>query len=406
MKSLYATSNVRRIGPEGLIGGHGRHYNPGMFRYKEQLWMCYRGHGEPAPDPTLGGAIVAHCRLAIVRLDGPERKPAKAQWIPLAGKRVEDGRLFMHQGQPYIAFTELTKYDPGTEYHCVMKYAQLALKGDKWSVVQEWWPQYGMNDGRHREKNWQFFSQGGKLWAIYDTAPKHKILRIEGNDVPEWFDTPGPIWRMGHARGGTPPIPWGEGWLSIMHSSRKVPVPDASWKYSVTLRYHAAAYTFEPEPPFKVKRVSTRAILIGSDKDGFAGDPRNPKFEDPMCVFPCGLVEDGGHPETPDVLCSFGINNYQSALARWTPEQLLLEPNGERPFRAFFATENPIPATFYGVDDWPKTLMWRVNRRPVLMGETRHGYMEVDDPCDAESIGGLPLVREISEAEFRQGVDR
>ncbi len=398
---------THRIGPAGLIGGHGRHYNPGLLRYRGRLWMCYRGHGPEALDPSLGWRV-SHCVLAMVQLDPRTFTPIEhtAQWLPLSGRRTEDGRLFMHNGEPHIAYVELTKYDPGTDYACVMKYARLRLDdAGNWQVVQEWQPIYGCNTGKLREKNWQFFSHDGALWCIYMTAPKHKVLRIEGEKVVEWMDTPGPVWPWGHARGGTPPILWGEGYLSILHSSRNIERPDASWKYPETLRYHAAAYTFEAKPPFRVLEISRAPILTGSDSHGFAGDPRNPKFEDPLCVFPCGLVADpasGGYDPRLDVLCTYGVNNFQCHLARFTPADLNLGPaDGSVKFLAHFKTTNPIPITVVmPVGEVPKTLHWQRPRGPVMMGMPHEGFMALTDPGEAEGLIDKPNVTRITEAEY------
>ena len=387
-----------RILPAGLIG-QDRHYNPGLLRFRGHLWLCYRTH---APD--------GHCKMAISRLDPVTFQPipTTSQWLPLKGVRTEDGRLFMHNGEPYIAYTELTTYVPNVDYTCTMRYARLKLgkKGD-WQVLDDWQPAFGWNTGKAREKNWQFFSHDKELWCVYGTSPTHRLIRIEQDKITQEIITPGPSWAWGHARGGTPPIKFGDVYLSILHSSRIVEVPiGGGWRDPFTLRYHAAAYTFEAKPPFKALSVSRRPILIGNEKAGFFGDPRNPKFEDPLTVFPCGMVED---PATGDLLVSYGVNNWQCWIARFKPAELQLIPSGSEPFKGWFRTANgTLAISVLGAADGKgeekrETIIWtRPRMTPARIATEGHvGYLECHDAQIADSLVGSPLVTEITEAEYR-----
>jgi hypothetical protein len=193
-----------------------RHWNCGMFRYKDRLYLCYRYHLKQH-----GG----RCATAICELDQKSFQPrGKSQQLMLSGptgtEHHEDARLFMFDGEPHISYTEMRGYRPGVDYTCVMKYARLRLKAGKWEVAKVYHPQHGRNDGRGKEKNWVFFETADGLHVVYSGSPQHVVLRLKGERVEEIFETPGPAWNFGTVRGGTTPVRQADGsFLTIFHSS-------------------------------------------------------------------------------------------------------------------------------------------------------------------------------------------
>ncbi|MBU2072778.1 MAG: hypothetical protein KKA68_21295, partial [Gammaproteobacteria bacterium] len=130
-----------------------RHWNCGMLRYKNRLWLSYRYHLKQH-----AGRIAT----AIVEIDQKTFQPiGKSQWLKFSGptgdEHHEDARLFMFRDEPHISFTEMRGYKPGVDYTSVMKYAKLKLRGCKWEVEKVFHPRFGVNDGRAKEKNWVFF---------------------------------------------------------------------------------------------------------------------------------------------------------------------------------------------------------------------------------------------------------
>lgn len=368
-----------------------RHWNCGLLRYKGRLWLAYRYHLKEH-----GG----RCATAISEMNPDTLQPTgRSQWLKLSGptgtEHHEDARLFMFKGEPYISYTEMRGYRPGVDYTCVMKYAQLKLRGTKWEVVDSWLPKFGRNDGRSKEKNWVFFEHDRAVHAVYSSGPQHQVIRIEGESVTKVYESAGPAWHFGPVRGGTPPLLQPDGtFLTIFHSSLATEIAPHF------VRYYAAAYTFEGRPPFAPLRVSTRPLMVGSEVDGHQVDPRYVEGWKPYVVFPCGMVErEGG-----GWLVSLGVNDWQCAIARLRPDQLHLgAANGtDIPSRYFRRSNGTLPVPVFGDGGRKRLIEWIVPRTPF--GMAGEGYMVCSNPREAQEVAEFGGVEEIGFADYDMAV--
>jgi len=373
------------VNPTSLIESP-RHWNCGLFRYADRLWMSYRFHLKQHS---------GRCATAIVELDEATFQPkGKSEWLKLspvnAGCHHEDARLFLFRGEPYLSYTEMSSYQPGRDYSCVMKYAKLRFKKNKWEVEESWRPNYGRNEGRSKEKNWVFFEHDDELHAIYNSGGDHKVIRLKGDRVDAVYDSMGPAWHFGPVRGGTPPVMQPDGtYLTVFHSS----LPTEKAPHYV--RYYAAAYTFDGKPPFTPLRISTRPLMAGSESDGHKVDPRYADSWKPWVVFPCGLVEhnDGW-------LVSLGVNDWQCAVATLKPNQLFLgAANGsDIPPRYFYRKNGTLPVPVFNDGNRRKLLEWTVPRTQMAMASG--GVMVCENPREAQEVAEFQGVQEITYAEF------
>lgn len=392
-KSVFAQLHACAVPPHNLLPSP-RYQNPGLLRHGGKLWLAYRYHRMETPtkrsgigmcevDPKTGNAI------------------SKSQHLPLTNatntEHHEDCRLFMFKGEPYISYTEMVGYMPGLNYTCVMKYARIALRKGKWSVLDEWQPVYGNNNGFSKEKNWVFFEHDGKLMCIYSTDPEHVVLEMDGSRVVREYRSPGPKWQWGHMRGGTPPVDMGDGrMLCVFHSS----IPTETPPHYV--RYYAAAYTFENKPPFRILQLSEQPVLSGSEEDGHRVDPRYTEGWKPYVVFPCGLVPDDG-----GWLVSFGVNDWQCAVGRLTEPQLRLGlPDGSSFQPRYFRVQNgTVPVRYVDTGQRPVFIHWEMvnERRGCSAGV---GYIKADSAREAVETSEHPGVVEISEADYQKAMRR
>lgn len=365
-----------------------RHWNCGLLRYKDKLWMSYRYHLKEH-----GG----RCATAIVELHPRTFNPVGiSQHLALSGptgnEHHEDARLFFFKGEPHISYTEMRGYKPGVDYTCVIRYARLKLRGNRWQVVDVFQPRWSSNDGRAKEKNWTFFEYQEKLHAVYASGPKHIVIRLEGERVEERFITDGAQWSWGPMRGGTPPLLQPDGtFLSIFHSSLPTEVAPHY------VRYYAGAYTFEGKPPFTPLMISSRPIMAGSEEDGHQVDPRYVAGWKPYVVFPCGLV-----PEESDFLVSLGVNDWQCCVGRLSHTQfhLFAADGSERQARYFRRENGSMPVKIVDGEQRIKFLPWLQPRSSgVTVGA---GFMMLDDAREAQEVSEAPGVREITETEYRE----
>lgn len=369
-----------------------RHWNCGLIRHKGRLWLAYRYHMKEAS---------GRCATAIVELDEAMQPKGKSQRLMLSGptgtEHHEDARLWEFKGDVHVSYTEMRGYRPGVDYTCVMKYARLRLRGAKWEVSQVWHPNYGMNDGRSKEKNWIFFEYDGAIHVVYGSGPLHTVIRLEGDRVTRVYETPGAVWHFGNVRGGTPPVRQADGsFLTLFHSSMATEVAPHF------VRYYGAAYTFEGQPPFAPLRVSTRPLMVGSEADGHQVDPRYVEGWKPYVVFPCGLV-----PMESGWLCSLGVNDWQCVVARLRADGLHLgAANGtDVPPRYFRRANGTLPVQVHSDGGNRKRLLeWIVPR--TMMGMCAEGYMVCQNPRDAQEVAEFSGVQEVTYAEYERAVAR
>jgi hypothetical protein len=288
----------------------------------------------------------------------------------------------------------MRNYRPGVDYCCVMKYAKLRLRANKWEVVKTWQPEYGDNSGYAKEKNWVFFEHDGALHCVYSNYPTHKVLKLDENKVEEVYESPPAIWHFGAVRGGTNPVKMPDGdWLTIFHSSVPTEIPPHY------VRYYAGGYTFSGKPPFNIRKISTKPVMVGSEVDGHKTDPRYKDGWKPYVVFPCGLVD-----EENGWLTSIGVNDWMCAVAKLDLSALHLgAPDGSDLKPRYFRTTNgSMPAKIWDESGRRVSVEWIIPRtRP---GMAPIGYMVLSNPRQAQDVADSKGVTEITKEEFERSV--
>lgn len=376
--------------PQGLMESP-RHWNCGLMLHEDRLWLCYRYH-------QMNEA--GRCQTAMVELDRKTLQPCGPnQRLDLGGKLTdhqEDARLFIYQGEPHISYTEMTGYQPGVDYKCVIKYARLRYSRGRWKAGDIFQPLYGRNTGMSKEKNWTFFDHDGTLYCIYEDAPRHRVIQISGDRIKADFTSPPPHWPWGVVRGGASPvrIP-GLGWLVLFHSSLPTEEPPHY------VRYFGAAYVMEEKPPFAVTRITARPIMAGSEADGHGFDPRYAEGWKPYVVFPSGCVPDGDR-----LLVALGVNDWQCAVARMKIEQFpFVAADGTGIHPRYFRTANgTLPIRIITPDNQIQWLHWQVGK-PGHIVMAPPGYLEVMDMRVAEDLSELAGVEEIDREQYARNTD-
>lgn len=392
--SVYNQISAKQVSGEHMLPSP-RHFNPGLLRYKGRLWCCYRFH--------LGREHASRCATALVPIDRATMKPtAPSQHLNLPAvvgdEHFEDARLFMFKGQPHISYTQMTGYRPGVDYKCVVKYARLKLNGNRWLIDEVFYPQYGRNHGGAKEKNWVFFEHNGGLYVIYEDTPRRVILRLEGDRVVEEFVSESAAWPWGTIRGGTPPVPFGDGqMLAVFHSS----LPTETAPHYV--RYYGAAYTFEAKPPFRITSISHRPLMAGSEADGHGADPRYAAGWKPFVVFPCGLVPPVEGADDQSFLVSLGVNDWQCAVGRLTRDQLCLgaPDRSDAPMRYFATPNGSMPARMMNSSGSSTWIKWEIPNAERRGASVAPGLYATNDGREAEALGDMPRAEEIAEAQYR-----
>lgn len=139
-------------------------------------------------------------------------------------------------------------------------------------------PRHTRDWGAAWEKNWAWLTRDGDIYAVYQIAPRHVVVRVRGDETDvvadhEWHVN----WPYGHPSGGAVvALPDGD-YLHVGHSH-----------YGSPARYVALAYTFGPD---WTPRRKPWGILLRPQTDAPAGA----SIRTANVVFPGGawLTTDG-----------------------------------------------------------------------------------------------------------------
>lgn len=362
-----------------------RHWNAGMAVFGGKLWLAYRHHtGQEG-----------RCAIAICSIDDKSFQPTSVSYLlnfPDTQDHFEDPRLFIFNDTLHVSYTRMNGYRPGVDYNCVVEYASLVQKdkGIKWSVDKVWRPNYGMNHGYAKEKNWSFFEVEKKLYCFYQSHPQQVILELDGDQVVEEHFSPPITWPWGLIRGGASIVKYGENLLHVFHSS----LPTEQAPHYV--RYYAGACVMSGRAPFQALSISGRPIAVGSELDSHKVDPRYVQGWKPFVVFPCGCVSI-----RKNLYVSMGVNDWQTVVA---PVKELHLINVGTPIKPrYFKTQNgSLPQRILIVEgsdlrsDW---VSWEVPRSPNHVG-AGVGYMKAPDARVAEEFSTDPNITEIDEKTY------
>lgn len=213
---------------------------------------------------------------------------------------LEDARFHMFKGQPHISY--VCSQAVGNRFQCVQAYGPISIDEGQATVTKHIVPKYQGNDFSSMVKNWVFFEQGGKLFAIFGNlkaSMEQVVLEIEGDKVVKEHRSPAPSWPWGGIRGGCV-LPYKGQLLRFFHSR----TGDTS--RPLGFRYYIGASLMEPEPPFRTVMVSSFPIMAGNEK--WTPNCHHVKRNVAICY---GAIQDGG-----EFVISGGLNDCESFTMR------------------------------------------------------------------------------------------
>ena len=182
--------------------------------------------------------------------------------------------MFRFRNQLCISFSGTSR----TDGRLVVNILYVVLNPTDYSVAAQYVMDYP--DRRAWEKNWGFFDHDGELMAVYDIAPRHKVLRVEGYKAELWGETDVPpelVQAVGLPRGGAPPIRVGDEYWCFYHGVVKL---------GRHRQYGMGLYCFEARPPFRITRYSPAPLLWADEQDRW-GDAH------PGVIWPGGAILKG-----------------------------------------------------------------------------------------------------------------
>jgi predicted GH43/DUF377 family glycosyl hydrolase len=274
--------------PEIQITGTGG-YNNSLMEWNGQRVSVYRWHPKPDAWRT---ELAAWTGQRVVKIAAPKGFEQHS---------LEDGRLFVHNGKLHLSFTV------ASQQGCVIQYGEVDPQPDGWRLVKTYQPRYKGNDFSTLQKNWSFWSAGGKLYAAYQRNPEQIVLELDGERVVSEYKTKSPEWAFGQIRGGTFPVERDGLWLQFFHCSTRNNRTAWGWTY------YLGALLMETAPPFQITAISKTPILAGTERYF-----QVPRWK-PRILFPGGAIKtDDGYT------VSLGVNDAATGKLDLKDEQLNL----------------------------------------------------------------------------------
>ncbi len=287
-------NGLRYRRPNALVGiptqlPHG--YNPTIINWKGRMLAIYRYHPEK------------NWSTRLVIQDGDMDFALRTN-EGIAEFSHEDARFFEHDGRLWLALI-LTKTVMGA-WKCAVGYGELTTdKG--WKLGEVIIPNYGKNDWSGTQKNFCFFSNQKKLFAIYSCFDgKQTVLELDRERVVNTHVSPALTWPYGIPRGGAM-IRHPKGFLRFFHSYNDYP-------NRMNRVYYLGAALMDAEPPFTMRAISQFPILAGDER----WTPSVHHWKPNIC-FPGGVIEEGN-----GWLVAVGSNDCESNLVRVGMKELNL----------------------------------------------------------------------------------
>lgn len=397
--------SVTRLDNEKLSGvPTGARFNGSIISWKGQRLLAYRQYNVnrrmtsmPEDAKKRGAKLTPNVRdIAISVLDENWQPTGEHTVVHFPFKHgdecYEDPRLFVFQDALWLTCAELDMFGKGW---CVNQ--RVFRLNEKLQIEHGINIRVGQNFGHNHscEKNWTFFTHASnegsnqlatsdRLILLYNVCEMqtHQINARTGIVEKGWIDKK-LFWPFGHMRGGTSPLPLGDGtYLKFVHNST-----DHEWSaQGGTRRYSMSAVIFDGQPSFKILKVSKLPIVWGTRHEAFCGHGNS------QCVFPAGvIIEDGVWHVSSGVNdtfnCIFHLDP-DKVISRMVDASVFHEPQ----FRYFFTTSPTAVTSIAG-----RERLWRITRA----GATRQeGIMATQDPFTIAELLVLDTAKELTKDEY------
>ena len=287
-------------------------YNPSLVQYRDGYLMTFRY----TPDME-DASWVSY--IGIVYLDDNFNPLSQPQLLntrsaaSITPSQAEDARLFVYKKRLFLLYNDNREVEhPQYTDRRDMFMAELFEDKGQFRLSPPLKLVYEpVLHSQLWQKNWVPFEWDKKLLCAYTINP-HEILGINllNGSCYQYADTWQQIdWKWGLLRGSTPPQLVNGEYLGFFHSSLLGLSPYTSAGYDLW-HYFMGAYTFAPDPPFQLTKLSAKPIM----KEGFYV----PSNWEKRVIFPGGYVVSG-----QTIYLAYGRNDCEMWIATLNLEALM-----------------------------------------------------------------------------------
>ena len=272
-------------------------FNPSIISWKDHYLLSFRVLlNDPLFKQSLDTSPPYGSFIGVVELDRNFKQMAPAQILdlklsphPKAISRASDARLVQVGDRILMVYSDSTS--PILHQHCRIHVAELVEEKGKIIAKEEiCLSRFELESPAKQEKNWVPFAYQQELFMAYRLSP-HRVFKpkLSTGECDLYCVTHHhPSWKWGELRGGTPAIALDNYYLAFFHSSLKMASVHSSGEQA--LHYFIGAYTFDLDPPFKIRQISAEPII---GPHFYHGENYPPYWKPVVAIFPCGiLVQD------------------------------------------------------------------------------------------------------------------
>jgi predicted GH43/DUF377 family glycosyl hydrolase len=261
-------------------------FNPSIIKVDQGFLLTFRYCPNVRNNPWHSHIGVVLLNEKLEPISEPQLLETRSQ-LSKTESQAEDARIFSFRGRIFLIYNDCVDIvRPSNWDRRDMFIAELNLADNHCTLSAPLKLCYSEKyNTRVVQKNWVPFEWNKSLLFIYTLHP-HEILfaNLTNGSCYQCHQTDTPLpWNYGEPRGSTPPLLIDGEYLAFFHSATQVISP-SSWGQEMW-HYFMGAYTFSPEPPFTITKM-TPSPIIG---EGFY----TPSTCYKRVVFPGGFVVSG-----------------------------------------------------------------------------------------------------------------
>ena len=284
-------------------------FNPSIIHWNDSLLLSFR-----ARDPITGHTNV----VGFTALDENYEPTGDLYFLrtppnPMCGQTIQDPRMIVISDKLYMIYSNVWKASERVARRVFA--TELRFDGEMFVACKpEVFLKFEGIPGNKFEKNWVPFDYNGNLLFSYTVNPHKVFFPLFGKQKCETvaYSEVATSWEWGELRGGTPAQLVDNEYLAFFHSSKVMSTTQSNGKSMP--HYFMGAYTFEREPPFTLKKISSE-IIVG---EHFYDPPYHNTWKPLRVVFPCGYVQDG-----KNIIVSFGRQDHEVWIVKLDKKKLM-----------------------------------------------------------------------------------
>jgi predicted GH43/DUF377 family glycosyl hydrolase len=286
------------------VPGYPDAFNPSIVRWNNRLLMTFRSR-----DPFTNTATI----VGFIWLDDDFHPVGMPQLLDIPNEKlsnlyIQDPRLCVIDEKLYMIYSDLLRDSKNKMKIRKMCVAEIEHDGVHFFTTRrDCFLDFQGDPGNRIEKNWVPFDYRGIMLLAYSISP-HKIffpLIGKGKCLNIAQSQKNPSWNWGVLRGGTPALLIDNHYLAFFHSSMELTTVQSKGQSMV--HYFMGAYLFEAQPPFSIKKISSKPIVSADCYNGPAYDTWKPL----RVVFPCGFIHNKDY-----IWVSFGKQDHEAWIIK------------------------------------------------------------------------------------------